>query len=123
MKSFEQINKKPHLIDISNPRIGVVTLSTDFTIEQDYRRICHNLPVDIFVNRIPFENPCTHENYLKMYNYLPSIVEQILPKQKIGCAMQAAVPPASKANFPHLKKNGSGFFSYLRIFITFVDFG
>lgn len=83
MKSFEQINKKPHLIDISNPRIGVVTLSTDFTIEQDYRRICHNLPVDIFVNRIPFENPCTHENYLKMYNYLPSIVEQILPKQKI----------------------------------------
>ena len=83
MKNFNQIDIKPHFINMSNPRIGVVALSTDFTIEQDYRRICHNLPLDIYVNRIPFVNPCTHENYLKMVNHLSSVVEQILPKQKI----------------------------------------
>ena len=84
MKNFEQIDLEPNLINITNPRIGVIALSTDFTIEQDYRRICNNLPVDIFINRIPFENPCTYENYLKMSDYLPSIVENILPKQKIN---------------------------------------
>ena len=83
MKNFEQIDIKPYLIDVPNPRVGVVTLSTDFTIEQDYRRICHNLPVDIFVNRIPFENPLTHENYLKMAQHLPTIAENILPGQKL----------------------------------------
>ena len=83
MKSFEQIDIEPCLKDLPNPRIGVVTLSTDFTIEQDFRRICHNIPVDIFVNRIPFENPLTHENYLKMADHLPKIVENILPDQKL----------------------------------------
>lgn len=83
MKNFEQIDLKPSLISITNPRIGVVALSTDFTIEQDYRRICHNLPVDIFINRIPFQNPCTHENYLEMSSHLPSIVGEILPNQQI----------------------------------------
>ena len=84
MKIFEQIDVVANLIDVPNPRIGVVALSTDFTIEQDYRRICHNIPVDIFVNRIPFENPLTHENYLKMVDHLPRIAEDILPGQKLN---------------------------------------
>ena len=84
MKNFEQIDVKANLIDVPNPRIGVVTLSTDFTIEQDYRRICHNIPIDIFVNRIPFENPLTHENYLKMADHLPTIAENILPGQNLN---------------------------------------
>jgi len=83
LKTFEQIDVLADLIDVPNPRIGVVALSTDFTIEQDYRRICHNIPVDIFVNRIPFENPLTHENYLKMADHLPKIVKDILPDQKL----------------------------------------
>ena len=84
MRNFEQINVSPYLLDIPNPRVGVVTLSTDFTIEQDFRRICNNIPIDIFVNRIPFENPLTHENYLKMVDHLPSIAENILPGQKLN---------------------------------------
>jgi maleate isomerase len=83
MKTFEQIDVKPHLIDMPNPRVGVVTLSTDFTIEQDFRRICNDIPIDIFVNRIPFDNPLTHENYLKMADHLPKIVQDILPDQKL----------------------------------------
>ena len=83
MNIFKQIDIDPYLVDIPNPRVGIVTLSTDFTIEQDFRRICHNIPIDIFVNRIPFENPLTHENYLKMADHLPKIVEDILPNQKL----------------------------------------
>ena len=83
MINFEQIDIEPHLTDIPNPRVGVVTLSTDFTIEQDFRRICYNIPIDIFINRIPFENPLTQENYLKMADHLPKIVENILPNQKL----------------------------------------
>ena len=62
MNNFFQKNLIPNIKKTSNPRIGVITLSTDFTIEQDFRKICHNIPVDIFFNRIPFINPLNHEN-------------------------------------------------------------
>ena len=46
----------------TNPKIGLLALSTDLTIEKDFYSICHNLPLDIFVNRIHNENPLTKEN-------------------------------------------------------------
>mgnify|MGYP003314665438 CR=1 FL=1 len=73
MKEFLQNDLTPVIEEVANPRIGVITLSTDFTIEQDFRKICHNLPLDIFFNRIPFINPLTHENYLKMADHIPEI--------------------------------------------------
>ena len=84
MSKFSQIDIIPELDSATNPRIGLIALSTDFTIEQDYRRICHNLPLDIFVNRIPFNNPLNHENYLKMSDHLPSIAKNILPDQELN---------------------------------------
>jgi len=57
VKEFNQINLTPVIENTPNSRIGVVALSTDFTIEQDFRKICHMLPVDIFVNNFP--NPLT----------------------------------------------------------------
>tara|TARA_B100001250_G_C19548560_1_gene677955 strand:- start:61 stop:813 length:753 start_codon:yes stop_codon:yes gene_type:complete len=83
MNKFIQNDLTPVIQDTTNARIGVITLSTDFTIEQDFRKICHNLPIDIFFNRIPFINPLNHENYLKMAEHLPEVSEQILPGQKI----------------------------------------
>ena len=83
MKYFSQVDITPRLLKSTNPRIGVITLSTDFTIEQDFHRICHDQDVDIYVNRIPFENPLNHENYLKMANYLAQIANNILPGEKI----------------------------------------
>ena len=83
MVKFSQTDFKARILKSSNPKIGVIALSTDFTIEQDFRRICHNQNVDIFVNRIPFENPLTQENYLKMANYLPDIANNILPGEEI----------------------------------------
>ena len=39
MNNFIQNNLKPIIQNTTNPRIGVITLSTDFTIEQDFRKI------------------------------------------------------------------------------------
>ena len=69
MRNFSQVDLTPRILKSSNPKIGVIALSTDFTIEQDFRKICRNQSVDIYVNRIPFQNPLNHENYLKMINY------------------------------------------------------
>ena len=68
----------------STPRIGLLALSTDLTIERDFQSICHSLPINLFVNRIHNENPLTKENLLKMYDQLESITEKILPGEKIN---------------------------------------
>ena len=83
MNKFIQNDLTAEIVKTNNPRIGVIALSTDFTIEQDYRNICHSVPVDIFVNRIPFENPLNHENYLKMADYISDVSSQILRLNKI----------------------------------------
>ena len=83
MKSFSQIDLKSKILPSSKPKIGLIALSTDFTIEQDFRKICNNQSVDIYVNRIPFDNPLNRENYLKMTNHLPEVAHNILPGEKI----------------------------------------
>jgi len=83
MNQFIQKDLIPKVSKLTNPRIGVITLSTDFTIEQDYRKICHGLPIDIFFNRIHFNNPLNYENYLKMADDIPEVSKEILPGQKI----------------------------------------
>jgi len=83
MKNFVQNDLIPIIKKTINPRIGVVTLATDFTIEQDFRNICYKVPVDIFVNRIPFINPLNHTNYLKMTDHISQVSDEILPGEKI----------------------------------------
>ena len=83
MKIFSQVDLKSKILPSLKSKVGLIALSTDFTIEQDFRRICNNQNVDIYVNRIPFENPLNHENYLKMTNYLPEVANNILPGEEI----------------------------------------
>ena len=83
MNNFNQNNFKANLKESKFSKVGVITLSTDFTIEQDYRKVCYNLPIDIFFNRIPFLNPLTHENYIKMADYIYETTNQILPNEKV----------------------------------------
>ena len=67
-----------------NPKIGLLALSTDLTIESDFQSICQKLPLDLFVNRIHNENPLTKENLLKMHDQIEPVTEKILPEQKIN---------------------------------------
>ena len=67
-----------------NPKVGLIALSTDQTIENDFNKICNNLPLDIFVNRIHNQNPLTKENLLKMQDDLELVANRILPDEKIS---------------------------------------
>jgi maleate isomerase len=75
---------KPKFKKGSNPKIGLLALSTDLTIEKDFNSICHQLPLDVFVNRIHNENPLTKENLLKMRDQIELITEKILPGEKVN---------------------------------------
>ena len=68
----------------TNPKVGLIALSTDQTIEKDFKNICSNLPVDIFINRIHNKNPLTKENLLKMGEDLASVTKKILPDEKLN---------------------------------------
>ena len=68
----------------SNPKIGLVTLSTDLRLEKDFYSVCGGLPVDIFVNRIHNQNPLNKKNLKKMYSQLKPVTEKILPGQRIN---------------------------------------
>ena len=74
----------PKFKKIYNPKIGLLALSTDLTIERDFNNLCNKLPLDVFVNRIHNENPLTKENLLKMYDQIEAITEKILPGEKIN---------------------------------------
>ena len=67
-----------------NPKVGLIALSTDQTIENDFQNICSNLPLDIFINRIHNQNPLTKENLLKMREDLASVTKKILPDEKLN---------------------------------------
>jgi len=75
---------KPKLKKKTNPKVGLLALSTDLTIESDFQSICQRLPLDLFVNRIHNENPLTKENLLKMHDQIEPVTEKILPGQKIN---------------------------------------
>jgi len=74
---------KPKFKKESNPKIGLLALSTDLTIERDFNSICHKLPLDIFVNRIHNENPLTKENLLKMYAQIEQLLKKFYRKKKL----------------------------------------
>ncbi len=66
-----------------NPKIGLIVLSTDHTIESDFNAVCRDLPLDVFINRIHNQNPLTKENLSKMQDELESVAKKILPDEKI----------------------------------------
>ena len=80
---MKSISVKPKFRDDTNPRIGLVALSSDFSIEKDFNSIFLNLPIDLFVNRLPFFNPLTHENLIKMTEKLTEVTKNILPNQAL----------------------------------------
>ena len=75
---------KPKFKKEYNPKVGLLALTTDLTIEKDFNSIFSELPIDIFVNRIHNENPLTKENLLKMRDQIEGITEKILPGEKIN---------------------------------------
>jgi maleate isomerase len=61
-----KLNKiEPKYISKSNPRIGLITLATDFRIEKDFNNVLNGKDIDLYCNRIHCYNPLTNENFEK----------------------------------------------------------
>ena len=76
---------KPKFIEKHNPRIGLITLASDFRIEKDFNELIYNKEVDLFCNRIKSYNPLSNETLKEMANDIPKVIEDILPDQKLDC--------------------------------------
>ena len=68
-----------------NPRVGLITLASDFRIEKDFNDVFHGKEIDLYCNRIHCYNPLTNETLKKMADDIPKVTEDILPDQKLDC--------------------------------------
>ena len=81
-----KLNKiEPKYISKSNPRIGLITLASDFRIEKDFNNVINGKDIDLYCNRIHCYNPLTNETLKKMADDITNVTKEILPDQKLDC--------------------------------------
>ena len=76
---------KPKFRKKQNPKIGLITLASDFRIEKDFNEIINHKEIDLYCNRIHSYNPLTNKNLKKMANDITQVTKDILPSQKLDC--------------------------------------
>jgi len=76
---------EPKFVKKHNPRIGLITLSSDFRIEKDFNKIIYGKDIDLYCNRIKCYNPLTNKMLKKMADDIPKVTKDILPDQKLDC--------------------------------------
>ena len=77
-------------------RIGLVALATDHTTETDFARMMQGHDIGVYVNRIGYENPTTHESLLRTGPRLADAAAEILPDEPLdvlvyGCTAASVV--------------------------------
>ena len=87
-----------------NPRIGLVALASDFTIEKDFINVIKDKDIDFFVNRIECYNPLTSENLIKMSQKVTEVTKDILPDQKIDCVVYGCTSGTIAAGYSSIEK-------------------
>ena len=76
---------EPKFKEKHNPRIGLITLASDFRIEKDFNDVIYGKEIDLYCNRIKSYNPLTNEILKKMADDIPEVTENILPDEKLDC--------------------------------------
>ena len=76
---------EPKFIKTHNPRVGLITLASDFRIEKDFNNVIYGKEIDLYCNRIHCYNPLTTEMLKKMADDIPKVTKDILPDQKLDC--------------------------------------
>ena len=94
---------EPKFILKENPKIGLITLATDFRIEKDFKDVIKNLEIDLFVNRIHCYFPLTSENLIKMSNTITEVSEDILPNEKLDCVVYGCTSGTVAAGYENIK--------------------
>ena len=101
-----KLNKiEPKYINKTNPRIGLITLGSDFRIEKDFNNVIYGRDVDLYVNRIHCYNPLTNETLAKMADDITDVTKDILPDQKIDCVAYGCTSGTIAAGFDVIEKN------------------
>ena len=99
-----KLNKiEPKYISKSNPRIGLITLGSDFRIEKDFNKVIYGREIDLYVNRIHCYNPLTNETLVKMANDITDVTKDILPDQKIDCVAYGCTSGTIAAGYDIIK--------------------
>ena len=100
-----KLNKiEPKYISKSNPRIGLITLGSDFRIEKDFNNIIYGRDIDLYVNRIHCYNPLTNKTLAKMADDITEVTKDILPDQKIDCIAYGCTSGTVAAGYDTKKK-------------------
>ena len=76
---------EPKFVEKKNPKIGLISLATDFRIEKDFNEVINHSEVDLYTNRIHSYNPLTNKSLKKMANDITEVTADILPNQKLDC--------------------------------------
>ena len=101
-----KLNKvEPKYTSKSNPRIGLITLGSDFRIEKDFNNVIHGRDIDLYVNRIHCYNPLTNETLAKMADDITDVTKDILPDQKIHCVAYGCTSGTIAAGYDLIEKN------------------
>jgi maleate isomerase len=99
------LNKiKPKYTRQSNPRIGLITLGSDFRIEKDFNNLIYGRNIDLYVNRIHCYNPLTNETLAKMAEDITEVAKEILPDQKIDCVAYGCTSGTVAAGYDSIKE-------------------
>ena len=84
LPEVELVGQRPPLDERSmQRRIGLIILATDHTTEPDFRRMVASEQVGVYVSRIPYANPTTPQNLLKMRPVLTNGAGLILPNEQL----------------------------------------
>jgi len=94
---------KPKFIAKHNPRIGLITLGSDFRIEKDFNNVIYGKNIDLFVNRIHCYNPLTNETLAKMADDITNVTKEILPDQKLDCVAYGCTSGTVAAGYNSIK--------------------
>jgi maleate isomerase len=95
---------KPKFIVKSNPRIGLITLGSDFRIEKDFNNLIHGKEIDLYVNRIHCYNPLTNATLAKMADDITEVTKDILPDQKLDCVAYGCTSGTVAAGYDVIKE-------------------
>ena len=99
-----KLNKiEPKFISKANPRIGLITLGSDFRIEKDFNSVIYGRDIDLFVNMIHCYNPLTNETLARMADDITEVVNDILPDQKIDCVAYGCTSGTIAAGYNTIK--------------------
>ena len=100
-----KLNKiEPKFSSKFNPRIGLITLGSDFRIEKDFNNLIYGKDIDLYVNRIHCYNPLTNETLSKMADDITEVTKDILPGQKLDCVAYGCTSGTVAAGYDVIKE-------------------